>query len=463
MGPLSLAEGLDRTDVYGEGQAPAAPAARQSLQGVLMSRFAEVLTTARTSLARVSGRRVVAGTVAAAIAAGVLGSASTAWADGAAAAPVAAPATTSAASVGVQFHGMWQMYSDAQRIAVLDKLRAAGSRSVRLDVSWAMLQPTGPGSYDAWGTAFVDKVINMAYARGIKPLVILWLTPGWANRGQAERVLPDNAADYARVARWAAARWDGKVIGWEVWNEQNSPDFMEGADPVAYTRLLKTAYPAFKAGSAATPVVFGGVQYNDTDWIRRAYNAGAKDSFDVMATHPYMGVADTAPGTADDGTMWTLNHVRTVHDLMVARGDGAKKLWFTEFGWSTHATSPGAPNWERGVTETTQAAYLTQTVNLVRAQYPYVTRMYWYNERDLTDGGIQVEHYGLLHRDLSPKPALAALAAVNGTSTTAARSAGAGETPAPVAPAPAPGKSVPPLKTRPAPPLPTSPSHRGQA
>ncbi|MEN3360937.1 MAG: polysaccharide biosynthesis protein PslG [Mycobacteriales bacterium] len=373
-----------------------------------------IVTGIRERATRMSGRRMAAGVAALAVAATVAGGAGTAWADQAAATKAAASAP---ASVGVQFHGMWTMYTDAQRVQVLDKLQAAGAHSVRLDVAWTMLQPDGPGSYYAWGVAFVDRVIAMANQRGIKPLVTLWLTPEWANRGQGERVLPDNPADYARVARWAAARWNGKVIGWEVWNEENSPAFLEGADPVAYTRLLRAAYPAFKAGSPATPVVFGGLEYNDTDWLRRAYDAGAQGYFDVMATHPYMGIADAGPTLADDGTMWTLTHVRAVHDLMTARGDGGKKVWFTEFGWSTHANTSSTPAWDKGVSETTQAAYLTQTVNYVRSHYSYVTRMYWYNDRDLTDGGIQVQNYGLLHRDLSPKPALGALARVNGVAT----------------------------------------------
>jgi hypothetical protein len=373
------------------------------------------MTKVRDRAAGISSRKVAASAVALAVAGTVFGGTGMAWAGAPAATKPAAvtPAASTMADMGVQFHGMWSMYTDAQRKAVLDRFQAAGSHSVRLDVSWVMLQPAGPGSYDAWGVGFVDKVIAMANQRGIKPLVTLWLTPDWANRGQGERVLPDNPADYARVAQWAAARWNNKVVGWEVWNEQNSPDFLEGADPVGYTRLLRAAYPAFKAGSPATPVVFGGLQYNDTDWLRRAYDAGAKGSFDVMATHPYMGVANAAPTTADDGTMWTLTHVQAVHALMVARGDGDKKVWFTEFGWSTHANTSTTPAWDKGVSETTQAAYLTQTVNLVRSSYPYVTRMYWYNDRDLTDGGIQVQNYGLLHRDLTPKAALTALATAN--------------------------------------------------
>jgi polysaccharide biosynthesis protein PslG len=367
-----------------------------------------------TVFRRLSGRKLAALTAAAAIGATVAGATLSPAAAETTPVPVATPAaTTDTLAVGSMFHGMWQFYTDADRAAVLDRMAGAGVKSVRLDVSWAMLQPNNASSYDAWGVSFVDHVINMINQRGMKPLVLLWMTPGWANGNKGDHTLPTNSADYARVAKWAAARYNGKVVGWEVWNEQNSTDFLDGADPVAYTKLLKAAYPAFKAGSASTPVVFGGVQYNDTDWIRRAYDAGAKGSFDVLAVHPYMGIANQAPTVADDGTMWTLNHVRTVRDLMVARGDGGKKIWFTEFGWSTHANAPGTPGWALGVSETTQADYLKQTVSYVRANLPYVQRMYWYNEKDLPWGSQQVMNYGLLHADNSAKPALGALAAVN--------------------------------------------------
>jgi polysaccharide biosynthesis protein PslG len=366
---------------------------------------------------RVSARKLAAVAAVAAVGATVAGAAlSPAAAAGAPVKPVVAvadAASVGTASVGTMFHGMWQFYTDADRATVLDKMKTAGVKSVRLDVSWAMLQPTNGSSYDAWGVGFVDHVIDMINSRGMKPLVLLWMTPGWANANKGDHTLPTNSGDYARVAKWAAARYNGKVIGWEVWNEQNSTDFLDGADPVAYTKLLKAAYPAFHAGSPATPVIFGGVQYNDTDWIRRAYDAGAKGSFDVMAVHPYMGIANQRPTVADDGTMWTLNHVRTVRDLMVTRGDSGKKIWFTEFGWSTHTNTAGTPGWALGVSETTQADYLKQAVTYVRTNLPYVGRMYWYNEKDLPWGSQQVMNYGLLHANNTPKPAMTTLTSVN--------------------------------------------------
>ena len=92
-------------------------------------------------------------------------------------------------------------------------------------------------------------------------------------------------------------------------------------------------------------------------------------------------------------------------------------------------------------------------MNFVRNTFPYVTRMYWYNDRDLTDGGIQVQNYGLLHRDLTAKPALAALAGVNGAGSTTPTTAGAAGAPVAVAAGDTDKSTTPPLKNRPAPPV----------
>ena len=338
-------------------------------------------------------------------------------------------------AVQAQFHGLWSIYSDPERAAVLNRLRAAGVTTIRMDLSWVMLQPHGRGSYDPWGVAETDRVIRMANQRGIKVLMTLWLTPAWANRGHGQRVLPPNPADYAAVARWCAARWRGKVVGWEIWNEQNNRRFMAGADAASYVRLLRPAYRAIKAGDPYAWVVFGGLEYNDTAWLASAYRAGAHGYFDAMATHPFQGVADLDPATPDDGTKYTLAHAASIHDLMTRHGDGDKPIWFTEFGWSTHSTPGSSANWLRGVPEALQATYLVRAARFVGQNMPYVTRMFWYSDRDLSTGDVQYRNYGLFRRDLSSKPALGALAAVNaiarrlgGASSAGSRTAAAGTT-----------------------------------
>jgi polysaccharide biosynthesis protein PslG len=325
---------------------------------------------------------------------------------------------------GVQFHGMWSKYSAAQRTDVLTKLKAAGTQWIRLDLGWAMLQPSGAGSFDmGWGVPFTDSVIDEIHADGFHLLVTFWRTPGWANANAGETTLPTNPADYANAIKWAAGRYAGKVNAWEVWNEPNEPYSMTGTDPAKYAALLRAAYPAVHAGDPSAQVVFGGPSENDAPWIAKAYAAGIHGSFDVMATHPYMGPSDAAPETADDGTIYKLTHVTAVHNLMTQYGDGDKPIWFTEFGWSSHSNTSGMANWELGVTPQTQGDYLVRTLKLLKASYPYVTNAFWYEASDQNTGTTSnIDNYGLLTSSFVPKPAYAAvqtyLASLATTTTT---------------------------------------------
>ena len=323
----------------------------------------------------------------------------------------AATDSASGPAFGVQFHGMWSKYNAAQRADVLTKLKAAGTQWIRLDLGWAMLQPSGAGSFDmGWGVPFTDSVVDAIHADGFHLLVTFWRTPGWANGGAGETTLPTHPGDYANAIKWAAARYAGKVDAWEVWNEPNEPYSMTGTDPAAYATLLRAAYPAVHAGDPAAQVVFGGPSENDAPWIARAYAAGIHGSFDVMATHPYMGPSDAAPETADDGTIYKLTHVAAVHNLMTQNGDGDKPIWFTEFGWSSHSNTSGMANWELGVSQQTQGDYLVRTLKLLKSSYPYVTNAFWYEASDQNTGTTSnIDNYGLLTSSFAPKAAYGAV------------------------------------------------------
>jgi hypothetical protein len=312
---------------------------------------------------------------------------------------------------GSQFHAMWSDYTRAERLEVLDKLEAAGARWVRIDFGWSSLQPTGPREHREWYVDLADKVVDAARRRGIRVLMTLWRTPGWANGDAGENVPPDDPADYARAAKWIARHFRGRVAAWEVWNEPNlaGGGFWTGT-PQDYAELLEASYGSFKAGDPRAKVVAGSVVYNDVDWLRAMYEAGAGGSFDVISTHPYQGVANEPPDAPDDGTKWRLSHVGAVHALMRSFGDGGKPIWFTEFGWSSHPNDGDEENWELGVSLRRQARYAVRAFRYVAGRFPYVPVMIWYNERNRTTGAPQLDNYGLLERDLTPKPVYRALA-----------------------------------------------------
>jgi beta-xylosidase len=199
------------------------------------------------------------------------------------------------------------------------------------------------------------------------------------------------------------------VQAWQVWNEPNTREFLRPPDPVRYTRLLRAAYRAVKAGNPRAKVVFGGTMYVDTNWISRAYRAGAKGAFDVMAVHAYQGNSRKGPEAADRDDEYRMIHTAALIRLMRSRGDGAKKIWYTEFGWSTNKTRPRAALWEQGVSEGIQARYLVRTLVMLKRRFPQVTTVFWYNSHDRISGTDTARHQGLLRSNFSPKPAWYAL------------------------------------------------------
>lgn len=320
-------------------------------------------------------------------------------------APAQALAATSGTlpQFGTQFHGMWSSYTDKQRVMVLDRLKANGATTVRLDVSWAMLQPKS-ATFDSWGTGFVTRVLKMITDRGLQPMVMVWLTPSWVTGSTDDRVPPTGAV---QLAQWqtflkdAAGRFP-QVRDWEIWNEPNHNDFMRGADPTVYADVLAAGYRGIKAGNPSARVVFAGTQFVDVPWIEKALRAGAAGMYDVMGVHPYMAVGNLAPTASDDGSIWRMRHVPVLRKAMLAAGDD-KPIWFTEFGW--RAGSIGKANWQLGVDQNTQAKYLAATLSMVRSEWPYVTRVYWY--RELADNNTaNASGYGLVLPNGSVKPAL---------------------------------------------------------
>lgn len=309
--------------------------------------------------------------------------------------------------VGVNSHLGWSSYTASERIAVLDRLAAAGVEWIRIDVGWASFEEHGPGVESQWYVEHVTAIADAARARGLRVLAVFASTPPWANGGAGGNVPPGDVEQYADALARLAVRLGDRISAWEVWNEPNQQEFWMGT-AAQYAGLLEAAHAALTSVRPSAIVVMGGTAYNDTAWLESVYAAGARGSFDVVATHPYLAPADAPPESADTGSIWTIAHVSAVRALMVRFGDANLPIWFTEFGWSSHAT-PGMPEWARGVTPEIQADHLRRTLELVRTTYPYVTNVFWYNDRDRVDADPHNNNFGLLTSDLVPKPAYRAL------------------------------------------------------
>jgi hypothetical protein len=315
--------------------------------------------------------------------------------------------------VGTEFHGTWDVFRRGEKAELLSKLKRNGVRWVRIGIPWAMVQPRKPTASDpgwntSWGLPRIDHAISMAHRRGLKVTGVIARTPSWANGGRGPTVLPTSTRTFARVVRFLAHRYRGKVDSWEIWNEENNDNFLQGATVGEYTRLLCAAYPAVHRGNPHAKVVYGGTSGNDWRWIKRSYHAGAKPCFDVMATHPYNGPYPPSYQPPNNKPPW-FNNIKLVRRVMVGHRDAGKHVWFTEVGWSSHRNSPGMPSWMQGVSRKQQAAYLVQMLKITAARYPYVTRVSWYSSRNESTSNVENNHFGLFTIRLHPKPVVAAL------------------------------------------------------
>ena len=202
-------------------------------------------------------------------------------------------------------------------------------------------------------------------------------SPQWASGSNSTYAPPQDPETYAAFMRFLAARYSGRVAAWEIWNEPNTDRFWPtGPNATEYVSLLRAAYGAVKEADPAAQVVFGGLSQNDYSFVEAAYDAGAKNWFDVMSVHPYPG-----PHPPEHSSSWggrispnVFTGYREVRASMLAQNDD-KPIWLTEFGWSTTTTDP----W--GVTPAQQADYLRRAY-CVLEQDPYVEVAAWYNLRN---------------------------------------------------------------------------------
>ncbi len=308
-------------------------------------------------------------------------------------------------AVGVNTQIGWADTDNATRLAVLDRLAAARVEWLRLDVGWVTLEDQ-PGQFAGWYLATLGFIVDAARARNIKVLAVIKGTPAWASPSPSgPPSMPGLALSFAQRL---AGHFRDRIAAYETWNEPNHPGFWTGTLD-QFAALHREISTGIRAGDPAASVVLAGPAYCDSEWVRQMLLRGLRGTFDALAVHPYMSPSNLPPDTPDpDGTnIWTMTHVAAIRSLQEAFGDSSP-IWFTEFGWSSHST-PSLNNWERGVTQATQASYLTKTLQLVGSRWPYVSHVFWYVDRDRSDSGAQQNNYGLLTRAGQPKAVYTAL------------------------------------------------------
>lgn len=298
--------------------------------------------------------------------------------------------------------------SQAEIDASLDRMAALGVRNVRVLIPWYDVEPD-EGVYK-WDN--IDRVVAAADKRGMGVLATVTHSPYWAVRPGDTPVTspPADPAVFGDFAGLVAQRFAGKIAAYEVWNEPNGAiAFTPTPDAARYTELLKDAYAKIKAADPSVTVIGGilgavptrpGESIDSPTFLQQMYDAGAHGYFDAIAFHPYQFTTPYSQGL--DLTGSPLNEVNAMRALMVAKGDGGKLIWATEYGLATIAPITPA---DQAVTEEHQAAYIKDFIAAWSAQ-SFAGPMFIYTMQDKPQyTGSLEDSFGLYRADGTPKPA----------------------------------------------------------
>jgi hypothetical protein len=328
--------------------------------------------------------------------------------------PPAPPPAGAASPFGVSLDNP-EYLDPATRNRELDSMVAMGAKWVRFDVKWSDVQWDGRTVFD-WSK--YDPLVDGARSRGLRVLANLAYSPSWARpAGTSDKFGPDTderRRAFATFAEHAVRHFAGRVSDWELWNEPNIPMFWAPRPSAgAYAALIRETYSRMKATDPSAYVVAGatspassdGTAIDEVEFLSAVYGSGGGANFDGWSHHPY--TVDPSLAHADNAWRQMVGTTPSIRSVMVAHGDGAKRLWGTEFGPPTG----GVPY---AVSEAGQAAQVKEAYTLWRS-YSWGGPLFVYTQRDKTRYGASggsFNYYGMLRFDFSPKPAWSAYRAL---------------------------------------------------
>ena len=314
-------------------------------------------------------------------------------------------------------------------------LKALRVQIVRINLNWndvAERRPAHPQdpSDPAYDWKLYDRAIRYAGQYGMQVLLTILFTPSWANGGGARNVPPNNYTDLRNFAYAAAERYSGHYIPntdqfdevylpavkyWLAWNEPNNPNWLQQTSggsfvsPRSYARICTAIWQGVHFTNFAGEKVACGATGPRGNNIARssrpsmsplAFMAATRraglTNLDAYAHHPYYGKPSETPASRPGGTSVTLGNIDTLI-AQVNRLWGKKRIWITEYGWQT------PPDRIFGVPFAKQAAYLSQSYAIARAN-PRIDMMTWFMLRDDTNLRIGWQS-GLLSASGRKKPA----------------------------------------------------------
>jgi hypothetical protein len=327
---------------------------------------------------------------------------------------VVPPITIEATETAPPRHAVHTLFVDE---TIADLAVEAGFDTIVQVLPWRDVH-LAPGQFE-WAAA--DALVQAVRQRGLNLVLRLDMPPAWAVQNDPAG-LPFDLAAYADFVTAVATRYQGKILGYIIWNEPNlaaewsrSGGDLEAhwasfdgwvADPADYVGVLGVAFRRIRAADPQALVVGGGLAptteispraVDDRVFWQQLFAAGMANCVDVIAVHAYgFGLSPDAPDDMHNNL--NLGRIEQVHEIMQA-AEVDKPVWITELGYTV------ADGNQPAVSAAQQADYLLAAQARAAAEWPWVELFTVWNlvyGRSPTD---EMSGYSLVNPDLTPRPA----------------------------------------------------------
>jgi hypothetical protein len=303
-------------------------------------------------------------------------------------------------SPGAAYEKVMADMSSADLHKNVDLMKKAGATFVRIN---------SPSQNGTEVTGQFDAIVTAVLAQGMTPLMTLQdRTKEWGSARDS----------FATWCKYAAEHYRGMgVQHYEIGNEVNMhKNWASGAvSPSGYAQCLMKAFANIKTVDSSSVVLTSGLAtqgrpgdggphgLNQIDFLDQIYKGGIAGHFDAANVHPYcsdnFNAKDPNSGYPTEESDYNPWHVMPqMHQIMTANGDGAKKIWYTEFGVPT-----GVDGGRHQHTQEQQARAIELAFQVAHL-YTFSGPLFSFSWFDTSGDG----DFGLYNHQGAPKPALSA-------------------------------------------------------
>ncbi|MCU0498686.1 MAG: cellulase family glycosylhydrolase [Anaerolineae bacterium] len=271
-------------------------------------------------------------------------------------------------SYGIQAFLWWD---GGEANYTLELIRMMNFSYVKQTFAWHDLEP----SRGRWIWRQSDRIVDEIQARDLRLIVRLGDVPRWAQRPQnadfpdVHDTPPADLADWAVYCGTIAARYQGRVAAYQIWNEPNLAREWGGdrPDPAGYVAMLAACSQAIRAADPDAILISAGLSPTGNDdalarrddlYLQDLYDLNFQQYVDVVGMHaPGFTAPEVDPADAPAGRWASFRRIEDLRKIMIANGDAARQVAILETGYTTEQRDP-VYAWF-AVDEATQARHLS--------------------------------------------------------------------------------------------------------